>query len=172
MHSFRASFITPDYSNTKRMCSNDCFFVRTSWLEAKQGNRRRAEARGRVGSTQAWKELGWRTEKPLCPGGLCNCIQAVHLWEVKSFIHSSINISLAPTMYWKYFIVPGIFYVLSKRWSNKWNLGKQPFTSQLEMYSWRWKYVINLHLSINELSWWKYRGPDPFQFELWDTGDQ
>lgn len=28
------------------MCSNDCFFVRTSWLEAKQGNRRRVEARG------------------------------------------------------------------------------------------------------------------------------
>lgn len=121
MHSFRASFITPDYSNTKRMCSNDCFFVGTSWLEAKQGNRRRAEARGRSGEHPGLEGAGMKGQRRLSAlvasaiaSKWCICERFSH-----SFIHSSINISLAPPMYWKYFIVPGVFYVLSKSLSIK-----------------------------------------------------
>lgn len=133
---FWAFFITPDYSNTKRMCSNDCFFVRTFWLEARQRNGRRAEARGLYSSAQEWGAP--RSEKSWDEGmdKSLFSIQQGHLWEchlfMDSFIHLS-DTSWAPLMYRKYITVPNKLYLLNEYVFNEWNLEKQPFMSQLEM---------------------------------------
>lgn len=117
------------------MCSNDCFFVRTSWLEAKQGNRRRAEARGSAALGRSGEHPDLERAEMKGQASLCNyiCERVIH----SSFIHSTTSQHFLSTHY-----VLGIrystriLYVLtsaSKSLLNKCNLGKQPFMSQLEI---------------------------------------
>lgn len=146
------------------------------WKPSKETGERLKLGAG-VGSTQVWEELGWRHRQASLPWWPLQSHPrgaSVRGSSIHPSFHPHTNQHFLSTLYiLKILSSTHNIYVLSKCWLNEWNLGKQPFNSQLELEDRSWKYVINLHISVDEhRPWWKSWLTNPFQFELWSKNNQ